>query len=207
MDISRRAIIDQTTTFVLLTLYMNIYSPFSQKHSHLVEADRVAPALRLRQMTLQKNPRQLDAWLDTIIGSFWLKGATTLPEASLTNAPRYDAARGVLWLLLLFYSELILRRILSLGRGKFVFLKRLGISILLLKGAELRRRLSAPVRIAEELGWTGDAIEAQAFGYLAVRSILKLPLSWPSATGVSEPVSGGVLWNPTPGSTPGTSSI
>jgi len=73
--------------------------------------------------------------------------------------------------------------------------------------AELRRRLSAPVCIAEELGWTGDAIEAQAFGYLAVRSILNLPLSWPSTTGVSEPVSGGVLWNPTPTSTPGTSSI
>jgi anhydro-N-acetylmuramic acid kinase len=73
--------------------------------------------------------------------------------------------------------------------------------------AELRRRLSAPVRIAEDFGWTGDAIEAQAFGYLAVRSMLKLPLSWPSTTGVSAPVSGGVLWNPTPGSTPGTSSI
>jgi anhydro-N-acetylmuramic acid kinase len=72
--------------------------------------------------------------------------------------------------------------------------------------AELRRRLSAPVRIAEELGWTGDAIEAQAFGYLAVRSILKLPLSWPSTTGVSRPVSGGVRWNPIPESTPATSS-
>jgi anhydro-N-acetylmuramic acid kinase len=73
--------------------------------------------------------------------------------------------------------------------------------------AELRRRLSAPVRIAEELGWTGDAIEAQAFGYLAVRSILKLPLSWPSTTGVSEPVSGGVLWNPSPEYAPGTSQF
>jgi anhydro-N-acetylmuramic acid kinase len=73
--------------------------------------------------------------------------------------------------------------------------------------AELRRRLSAPVRIAEDLGWTGDAIEAQAFGYLAVRSLLKLPLSWPGTTGVSEPVSGGVLWNPLPGSAPATSSI
>jgi anhydro-N-acetylmuramic acid kinase len=68
--------------------------------------------------------------------------------------------------------------------------------------AELRRRLSAPVRIAEELGWTGDAIEAQAFGYLAVRSILQLPLSWPSTTGVSRPVSGGVRWNPILKSTP-----
>lgn len=63
--------------------------------------------------------------------------------------------------------------------------------------AELRRRLPAPVRVAEEVGWAGDAIEAQAFAYLAVRSIVGLPLSWPTTTGVSEPVSGGRLWKPT----------
>jgi anhydro-N-acetylmuramic acid kinase len=62
--------------------------------------------------------------------------------------------------------------------------------------AQLRQRLAAPVRVAEDLGWMGDAIEAQAFGYLAVRSILRLPLSWPGTTGVSEPVTGGRQWNP-----------
>jgi anhydro-N-acetylmuramic acid kinase len=67
--------------------------------------------------------------------------------------------------------------------------------------AQLRQRLAAPVRIAEDLGWKGDAIEAQAFGYLAVRSMLKLPLSWPSTTGVSEPVTGGVQWDPAPSNT------
>jgi anhydro-N-acetylmuramic acid kinase len=61
---------------------------------------------------------------------------------------------------------------------------------------QLTQRLAAPVRVAEDLGWMGDAIEAQAFGYLAVRSILRLPLSWPGTTGVSEPVSGGVQWDP-----------
>jgi len=64
--------------------------------------------------------------------------------------------------------------------------------------AELRRRLGAPVKTAETFGWAGDAIEAQAFGYLAVRSILKLPLSWPGTTGVSEPVTGGVRCDPVP---------
>jgi anhydro-N-acetylmuramic acid kinase len=63
--------------------------------------------------------------------------------------------------------------------------------------AELRNRLTAPVRVAEDLGWVGDAIEAQAFGYLAVRSVLGLPLSWPGTTGVGAPVSGGVRWEPT----------
>ena len=65
--------------------------------------------------------------------------------------------------------------------------------------AELRRPLGAPLKIAEDFGWPGDAIEAQAFGYLAVRSMLKLPLSWPTTTGVSEPVTGGVRWDPLPG--------
>jgi len=60
----------------------------------------------------------------------------------------------------------------------------------------LRQRLRAPVRPAEELGWAGQAIEAQAFAYLAVRSLLQLPLSFPGTTGVREPVSGGVCWRP-----------
>jgi anhydro-N-acetylmuramic acid kinase len=62
--------------------------------------------------------------------------------------------------------------------------------------SELRRRLGVPVRVAEDLGWVGEAVEAQAFGYLAVRSLLQLPLSWPGTTGVSEPVTGGVCWQP-----------
>jgi anhydro-N-acetylmuramic acid kinase len=62
--------------------------------------------------------------------------------------------------------------------------------------AELRHRLAANVRAAEEVGWMGDAIEAQAFGYLAARSLMQLPLSWPGTTGVSAPVSGGIRWDP-----------
>src|SRR5581483_6604099 len=48
-----------------------------------------------------------------------------------------------------------------------------------------------PVRAAEAVGWDGDALEAQAFGYLAVRSRRGLPLSLPSTTGVREPMTGG----------------
>lgn len=47
-----------------------------------------------------------------------------------------------------------------------------------------------------DLGWSGDAIEAQAFAYLAVRSLKGLPLTYPGTTGVSEPLSGGVLAKP-----------
>ena len=61
---------------------------------------------------------------------------------------------------------------------------------------ELRARLGVEVSTAEDVGWNGDAIEAQAFAYLAVRSVLGLPFSWPQTTGVSSAVSGGVLWQP-----------
>lgn len=48
-----------------------------------------------------------------------------------------------------------------------------------------------PVLAVEEVGWDGDMLEAQAFAYLAARSVQGLPLSLPTTTGVSEAVSGG----------------
>jgi anhydro-N-acetylmuramic acid kinase len=62
---------------------------------------------------------------------------------------------------------------------------------------ELRRRLGGEVRSAEDAGWRGDFIEAEAFAYLAVRSVKGLPLSLPSTTGVPRPMPGGRLHRPT----------
>ncbi|HYU13223.1 MAG TPA: anhydro-N-acetylmuramic acid kinase, partial [Stellaceae bacterium] len=50
------------------------------------------------------------------------------------------------------------------------------------------------VRPVETVGWNGDTLEAQAFAYLAVRSVLGLPLSLPSTTGAPSPVRGGRLF-------------
>jgi anhydro-N-acetylmuramic acid kinase len=61
---------------------------------------------------------------------------------------------------------------------------------------QLRSALSCKVLIAEQVGWAGDAIEAQAFAYLAVRALRRLPLSWPTTTGVRAPVTGGVRHMP-----------
>lgn len=55
----------------------------------------------------------------------------------------------------------------------------------------LAGRLGVPVAAVESDGWDGDALEAQAFGYLAVRSRLGLPLSEPATTGVPAPMTGG----------------
>ncbi|MBS0224309.1 MAG: anhydro-N-acetylmuramic acid kinase [Proteobacteria bacterium] len=49
---------------------------------------------------------------------------------------------------------------------------------------------------ASELGWNGDALEAQAFGFLAVRSLRGLPLTFPTTTGVSRALTGGRLHLP-----------
>lgn len=46
---------------------------------------------------------------------------------------------------------------------------------------------------ADELGWNGDLIEAQAFAYLAARSVRGLPISFPGTTGVTQPLTGGKI--------------
>jgi anhydro-N-acetylmuramic acid kinase len=55
----------------------------------------------------------------------------------------------------------------------------------------LAGRLGKPVDPIEAIGWDGDAIEAQAFAYLAMRSRKGLPISFPETTGVPRPMTGG----------------
>jgi anhydro-N-acetylmuramic acid kinase len=58
----------------------------------------------------------------------------------------------------------------------------------------LQTKLGAAVEPVETVGWQGDHIEAQCFGYLAVRSALGLPLSRPTTTGVPTALTGGEIW-------------
>ncbi len=55
-----------------------------------------------------------------------------------------------------------------------------------------------PARIesAHEAGWSIDSLEAQAFAYLAVRSLRGLPITFPGTTGAPHPLTGGVLARP-----------
>ena len=62
----------------------------------------------------------------------------------------------------------------------------------------LSARLDAPVGAVEDAGWDGDALEAQAFAYLAVRALQGLPLSGPTTTGVPREMPGGRLYPCTP---------
>jgi len=60
----------------------------------------------------------------------------------------------------------------------------------------LSQLVDCKVEIAEDLGWMGDDIEAQACAFFAVRSKLGLPISFPETTGVPEPMTGGRLVYP-----------
>jgi len=60
----------------------------------------------------------------------------------------------------------------------------------------LRRRMPVLVDPVEVLGWRGDALEAEAFAFLAARTERGLALSLPSTTGCNEPTSGGVMHEP-----------
>ena len=57
-------------------------------------------------------------------------------------------------------------------------------------------KLLVNVRSAEKFELNGDAVEAEAWAFLAVRSLRGLPLTYPGTTGVREAVTGGVLVRP-----------
>ncbi len=59
--------------------------------------------------------------------------------------------------------------------------------------AALRARLPAPVESVEAVGWDGDALEAQCFGFLAARVAAGLPISFPGTTGAPRPMTGGAI--------------
>lgn len=60
----------------------------------------------------------------------------------------------------------------------------------------LRAAVKAPVEPVEAIGWRGDSLEAEAFGYLAVRVLKGLPTSFPTTTGAKRAVCGGRVHAP-----------
>ena len=60
----------------------------------------------------------------------------------------------------------------------------------------LTARVPCEVIAAEAVGWRGDALEAEAFAYLAARTLRGLPISFPTTTGASRPMAGGRIARP-----------
>ena len=62
--------------------------------------------------------------------------------------------------------------------------------------AMLDMHIEADILSAEDVGWDGDMLEAQAFAYLAVRTLKGLPISFPETTGAPRPMTGGRIAYP-----------
>ena len=57
----------------------------------------------------------------------------------------------------------------------------------------IQRKIKNKIFQIDKLGVDGSFIESQAFGYLAIRSYLKLPISFPETTGCKYPCTGGKI--------------
>jgi len=60
----------------------------------------------------------------------------------------------------------------------------------------LSQLIDGRVTTGADYGWNVEALEAQAFAFLAVRHLRGLPNSFPSTTGTDRPIVGGVLHLP-----------
>ncbi len=55
----------------------------------------------------------------------------------------------------------------------------------------IQEKTKSEIKLIDDIGMDGDFIESQAFAYIAIRSYLKLPISFPETTGCSTPSTGG----------------
>lgn len=62
--------------------------------------------------------------------------------------------------------------------------------------AMIAERTGLPPQPVDTLGWNGDAMEAEGFAYMAVRTLKGLPISFPGTTGAPSPLTGGVIHRP-----------
>ncbi len=49
------------------------------------------------------------------------------------------------------------------------------------------------IQLIDDYGVDGDYVESQAFAYIAIRSFLNLPITFPGTTGCKKPCSGGII--------------
>ncbi len=57
----------------------------------------------------------------------------------------------------------------------------------------IKEKIFYTIKLIDDYGINGDFVESQAFAYLAIRTYLGLPISFPETTGCKEPCTGGIL--------------
>ncbi|MBR5130369.1 MAG: anhydro-N-acetylmuramic acid kinase [Alphaproteobacteria bacterium] len=143
--------------------------------------ERLLNVLMKHPFLAQEPPKTADRnefndLLKQVDGSHAEDGAATLTAfigRSLTEALRFLPEKPELWILT--------------GGGTF------NPTLVL----DIKKRLSdTRVETATEFGWDKNTLSAWGYGFLAVRSLFGLPISYPATTGVSEPISGGLMHIP-----------
>ena len=97
--------------------------------------------------------------------------------------------------LVAFTSRTIAKGIVMAGGADRIFIAGGGAQNPALM-ARLREDTGMGVESAAALGWSPDFLEAEAFAFLAARTMLGLPLTFPGTTGVARPLPGGVIARP-----------
>jgi anhydro-N-acetylmuramic acid kinase len=110
------------------------------------------------------------------------KGAISLEDGARTLAH----LTGASILKLLDYLPQMPRTFVVCGGGRLN-------PVIMTEFSALAAQGGAKVVAAEVAGFDGGSMEAEAWAYLAVRSLKGLPLTFPGTTGVRHPVTGGVL--------------
>ena len=128
-------------------------------------------------------PKSLDrndfrAWVNEHAG---LDAMNTADGAATLTALSAEACRTILRFLPAKPTQLI---VAGGGAHNATLLRMLG------------KRTGIDTVTAEKVGWSIDDMEAQAFAFLAVRALKGLPLSFPTTTGVPQPMTGGVVLPP-----------
>lgn len=138
------------------------------------------------------------AALDQLLANPWFE--KPLPKSLDRNAFSSESLRRLpledaLATLTAFTSRTIVKGVVMAG----------GADRIVVAGGGARNRVlmqfldsdaGLPVTSAASLGWSPDFIEAEAFAFLAARSLRGLPLTFPGTTGVPAPTGGGVLARP-----------
>ena len=116
--------------------------------------------------------------------------------------PHYDEAdytKGIMYGEIMFTASIIGETITSLIKEKKENVKKILISgggrknSFLIKSIAKNLPEKINTQLIDDYGIDGDFVESQAFAYLAIRSFLKLPISFPNTTGCKKPCTGGVL--------------
>jgi anhydro-N-acetylmuramic acid kinase len=139
-----------------------------------------------------------DAALARLMDNPWFE--RPLPKSLDRNAFALAPVAGLstedgLATLVAFTSRTIVKGVVMAGGADRIVVAGGGTSNPFLM-ARLAADAGMPVTSAADLGWSPDFIEAEAFAFLAVRSLRGLPLTFPGTTGVAAPATGGVLARP-----------